>query len=142
MKNEQIVECGRVISLNDNIADVSIAKSEHCETCDSLFCSPKSNSERIITVSNKIKAKVGDEVEVSISGDVLLKLSVFVYGLPIILIVGSIVLGLYLFEGNMKELYSVAIAAVISAIYYIILKYMALRKKNKPNLPAITKIIA
>lgn len=74
MKNEQIVECGRVLSLNDNIADVSIARSEHCEACDSLFCIPKSNSERIITVSNKIKAKVGD---------VLLKLSVFVYGLPI-----------------------------------------------------------
>lgn len=141
MKNEQIVERGRVISLKENNADVTIARSEHCEACDSLFCSPKSNSERIITVSNKIKAKVGDEVEVSIGGDVLLKLSAFVYGLPILLIVGSVVFGLFIFDGKMKELYSAGLAAIVSTVYYIAMKYIANRNKNKPNLPIITKII-
>jgi len=141
MKNEQIVELGRVVSLKENNADVMIARSEHCEACDSLFCSPKNNSERIITVSNKIKAKVGDEVEVSIGGDVLLKLSAFVYGLPILLIVGSVVLGLFIFKGNMKELYSAGLAAVVSVLYYIAIKFVANRNKSKPNLPIITKII-
>ena len=139
--DESIVETGKVISLNKDQARVIMQMRAECEGCGSMFCNINGKNEMQIDVINKIKATVGDTVEISIGGGALLNLSLLIYGVPILIAILSIVVGLNFIESVHKELISVGIACVLSTIYYFIFWAIGKRIKAQPKLPKITKVI-
>jgi len=82
-------EQGKVIELKGDIAVVKMQKKNKCEKCG--LCEKIAGREPFLEVKNKIGAKIGDEVEVEIKEDDLLKISIFIFGFPLLgLILGII----------------------------------------------------
>lgn len=83
--SDQISDIGIVSNINGSFATVIIETEDSCATCGIKFlCSPGSDKQKTITLKNTINAKMGDRVTVSEASNVLLKLSVLQYGLPLI----------------------------------------------------------
>ncbi|MFC1883641.1 SoxR reducing system RseC family protein [Thermodesulfobacteriota bacterium] len=78
----------------ENKAVVRIQRSSACAHCQSKgACEMLSDKEMLIEVSNQLHAKDGDRVEISLPARSLLKMSLFVYFLPIVALVIGAVLG-------------------------------------------------
>ncbi len=89
---ESVIDRGRVIDLVGDQARVEIAAGEACAGCGArVLCSPGTNNSNTLTAFNEIGAKMGDQVEVRERGNLLLKLSLLQYGLPLL----GFVLGLF-----------------------------------------------
>jgi len=140
-ESEKIIERGKVVEVYDEFAKIVILKNENCEACDSLFCNPNSKFEMQIDVINKKNAKVGDNVEIAIGGDTLMSLSTLIYGIPILIIIFSIYFATEYINHALKELIAIGIATVITTIYFLLVRVWGARKKRKPALPSIVKIL-
>ena len=78
----------------ENKAVVRIQRNSACAHCQTKgACEMLSDKEMRIEVSNRLHAKDGDRVEISIPTRSLLKMSLFVYFLPIVALVIGAVLG-------------------------------------------------
>ncbi|HOV21344.1 MAG TPA: SoxR reducing system RseC family protein [bacterium] len=75
-------ENGKVIELKGDIAVVKMERKNKCEKCG--LCEKIAGRDPFIEVKNKIDAKIGDEVEVEIKEDDLLKISIFIFGFPLL----------------------------------------------------------
>ncbi len=122
MYKEELLEEGIVRESKDGIAKVIIVDSNHCEECSAkIYCKPVSGNEKELIVQDKLGTKTGDIVLISVPGRKILLASIFLYGIPLLLLIGSILLGLNLFENN-KELLSTISALLILTAYFILLK--------------------
>lgn len=140
--SEQIIERGKVIAIEEEgFAKVTVVKSDACDNCDSMFCNPGDAYQMKIDVTNTIGAKVGDTIEFSIGGTTLLSMSGVIYGVPILIMIFVIYYGTTYFESNLKELISAAAAGGLVITYYYILRIFGERRKKKPSLPKIIRII-
>jgi len=137
MLYEVITEEGIVASVKDEITEVQIISHSECCSCSAkAVCSPN----KIVHTSNKINAKVGDKVQIKISGDSLLKTSMILYGLPLFFLISGILIGTYLFRNySSYELISVVLGFVITLLYYLAI--FNHNKKHPNTLPNIEFII-
>ncbi len=101
---ESVIDQGHVIDLVGDQARVEIATGEACAACGArVLCSPGANNSNTLTAFNEIGAKMGDQVEVRERGNLLLKLSLLQYGLPLLgFVLGMF--GIYLIIGQDNEL--------------------------------------
>lgn len=101
---ESVIDRGRVIDLIGDKARVEIATGEACAACGArVLCSPGTNNSNTLTAFNEVGAKMGDQVEVRERGNLLLKLSLLQYGLPLLGFVLGL-FGIYLILGQDNEL--------------------------------------
>ena len=85
-------EEGIVKEATSKKAVIRIMKTSACDHCGSRSsCHVLSDREMVVEVSNELRAKVGDHVELRVPPGSLLKLSLLVYFLP----VASLVIGAY-----------------------------------------------
>ncbi len=140
---ERLYEQGVVISVKDEIAEVDISENGNCHECGAkMFCKPGSNDKKILTVINKFGAKIGDRVEISVDGGVLLKVSLMLYGAPLLILIVGILIGLEIFKNqNPTELYAFGSTIFILAIYYLLFFLLKGKKENnKSIMPKIVRI--
>ena len=98
----------------------------------------------IVAVSNRLNAKEGDRVELSVPEATFLKLSLLVYIMPVILLMTGAFLGSYL--STLLGTGSSATAAVTGALFLIIafigLKIFEEKKKTGDSYyPRMTRIV-
>ena len=88
------IEEGIIVKASKRKAVVRIQPSSACATCESRgTCEVSSDRKMLIEVSNDLQAKVGDRVQISMPEGSLLKLSFFVYFLPVVALVSGAILG-------------------------------------------------
>ncbi|MCM8785490.1 MAG: SoxR reducing system RseC family protein [Candidatus Omnitrophica bacterium] len=87
-------EIGKVIEINGNSAIVLMEEKEKCKSCN--LCKKILPREPKIEAENIIKASIGDIVEVEINEDALFKISVFIYGFPLLGFILGIVFSYFL----------------------------------------------
>lgn len=75
-------EKGKVIEVRENMAMVLMEETEKCKGCN--LCKKIIPRQPIISAKNLIGANIGDIVEVEIDEDVLFKISLFIYGFPLL----------------------------------------------------------
>lgn len=139
MYKEELYEEGIVKESHDGIAEIVIAKSDQCEECTAkLYCKPGSSNERSLTVSDPFGVHPGDKVRVSINGNQILKVSFLIYGVPLILILTGLFLGMQFFEKN-KELFSSLTALGLVSVYILIIFFID--KKRSREIRSYPKII-
>ena len=86
-------EEGVVEELMQQKARIRIKRSSACASCDSRGrCHSLNEREATVEIHNRLHAKAGDRVEISMPTQSLLKLSLLVYILPIV----ALILGAYL----------------------------------------------
>jgi len=92
---EAIFDRGVVTRVAGNKAYVEIPMDESCEKCGAkILCAPGNDGEQGLPALNPLGAKVGQNVLVTESGELLLKLTMMQYGLPLI----GFLLGLFAFN--------------------------------------------
>lgn len=129
--SDQVSDTGIVTQIDGNYATITIATTDSCKNCGIRFlCSPGSDKEKTITLENIIDAKIGDKVAITEASNILLKLSLLQYGLPLIGFLLGIVFGIqFQIQWQPVEFYQflcgllgLGLAGIIS---YLIIKRMA-----------------
>jgi positive regulator of sigma E activity len=86
-------ESGLVTALQDDKATVRLARNESCDKCAAkIICRPGDDGFREMLAFNRLQASVGDNVEISETGNLLLKLSLIQFGIPLL----GLLLGIFL----------------------------------------------
>ncbi len=84
------------------MARIKVEAGEACEHCGArILCAPGADNSRQIVAYNTIAAQVGDQVVVEEEDNLLLKMSVFQYGLPLVGFIGGI--GLVYLNPNFRS---------------------------------------
>ena len=131
MYTEELVEDGIVTEVKDGLANVTVTESDFCEECSAkIFCHTDSNT-RTVTAKDPYGVKPGDSVSISIKGRSVIAASILLYGLPLLILVGGIILGMNLIEEN-SEVISSAIGFSLLGIY-LLLVYLILNSKKIKN---------
>lgn len=141
MYAEELTEEGIVKESKDGIATIVISDSDHCEECTAkVYCKPGNSTERSLIVKDSFGVKSGDKVRVSIKGSKILSASFMLYGIPLILLIGGLFLGMQIFASN-KELLSTLLSIGIILIYLFISYVFSKRSKQNSSLyPEITVV--
>lgn len=131
MYNEELIEEGIVKESNNGIATIVIFKSDYCEECTAkLYCKPGNSKERSLIVTDTIGVNPGDKVRVAIKGSEILKISFLIYGIPLILLMIGLIIGMQIFQSN-KELFSTIISIVLVLCYIFIVLFVDKKRKNR-----------
>lgn len=141
MYNENIIEKGIVLSTKDGYAEIALMQTGSCKECSAkIFCKPSGKTDtKILEVSDPFGVKPGDEVQIQIDGSDVLKASVLLYGVPLLLIVFGIIVGMSLFPRTLiPELLSFLFGLGLTTLYISGLFLIKKIKHTKPNLPQIT----
>ena len=94
-------ESGLVTSIADDKAMVQLTRTESCERCGAKFiCRPGDDGFREMRAYNPLQANVGDYVEITETGNLLLKLSLIQFGIPLLGLVLGIFVVFYLQPAN------------------------------------------
>lgn len=141
---EKIFETGIVIEKKEELLEIALSGSENCRECAAnIYCKSSENDKKTVTVKDTLGCKIGDKVEFAIEGKDVLNASLKIYGIPLMILVGIVIIFNAVFEGNpQKEFYSILIALISMVIYYFIF-FLTSNKNNanQENLPVTTSII-
>lgn len=131
MYTEELYEEGIVKESKDGIAIISIQDSDNCHECTAkIYCKPGKSEGRSLTVRDPYGVHPGDKVRVVIKGSKILSASFRLYGIPLVLLLAGIFIGLEVFESN-KELFSSLLGVGMVTVYAL---YMFLfSEKEKIN---------
>lgn len=133
MYTEELTEEGIVKESKDGIATIIISDSENCKECTAkLYCKPGNSNERSLTVKDNFGLIAGDRVRVSIHGSQILRVSFLIYGIPLILLLAGLFLGMQFFQIH-KELYSTIFAVGLVSIYILIIHFLHKKRNYLPQ---------
>ncbi|MCJ7554304.1 MAG: SoxR reducing system RseC family protein [Ignavibacteriaceae bacterium] len=136
MHTEELYEEGIVKEAKDGIAIISIQDSGKCEECTAkIYCKPGNSEGRNLTVRDPFGVHPGDKVRVSIKGSKILSASFLLYGIPLILLLAGIFIGMEVFKTN-KELYSSLLAIGIVTTYALFM-FLFSKKERINSYPEI-----
>ncbi len=95
------VESGVVTRLQGDKALVRLERTESCQKCAAkLFCRPGSKGTNEMLAYNRLDARIGDRVKISETGNLLLKISLMQFGVPLLgLLMGILALNGFDFSG-------------------------------------------
>jgi sigma-E factor negative regulatory protein RseC len=131
MYKEELYEEGIVKEAYHGIATIVISNSDQCEECTAkVYCKPGSANERSLTAKDPFGVKMGDKVRVSIRGNQILKVSFLVYGIPLLLILAGLFVGMQFFQSN-KEILSSLSALILVSIYISIILLIDKKRKHE-----------
>ncbi|MBK7631704.1 MAG: SoxR reducing system RseC family protein [Ignavibacteriales bacterium] len=133
MYTEELYEEGIVKESKDGIATIVISNSDQCEECTAkLYCKPGSSNERSLVVKDPFGVKVGDKVKVMIKGSKLISASFIIYGIPLVLLLLGLIIGMNVFHEN-KEIYSTFFSFVLATSYLFIFWMIGKKEKWSSN---------
>jgi len=117
---EILTEKGRIIRVSKDL-EIELIEKEKCDKCGyNDYCKIKLER-KIIVPNNYYNLKIGDEVLIEVKGNSILYMSFYLYGIPLILFLMGIFLGLNLFKSS-TELFSTTIGLFLVSIYYFFVK--------------------
>ncbi|MBN1637754.1 MAG: SoxR reducing system RseC family protein [Ignavibacteriales bacterium] len=139
MAVEEFIESGKVIKIDGKIVEVELNTTDACEECTAkIFCKPKSDGKKTLTAVDEIGVSIGDKVKISLAGKIVFKMSFLLYGIPLILLVVGIFIGLRIFADNASiELFSFLFGLSIMIIYYFVFYLLNKKRINLGNMPRV-----
>lgn len=138
MKNQEI---GYVIEIETNTAKVKVGRHSDCKNCGGC---PGNNS-LILNVQNPLGAKVGQKVIFESKKNKMLSSVYVVYIQPILLTFIGIILGYFIATYIHKSIqtYEIILGSIFFILSLIYIRFIELKaKKDKDNIPTITKILS
>ncbi len=139
MYTEELTEEGIVKESKNGIATIVISDSDNCKECTAkLYCKPGNSNERSLTARDSFGVIAGDRVRVSIKGSQILRVSFLIYGIPLILMLVGLFVGMQFFQIH-KELFSTLFAVGLVSIYILIIIFID--KKRNSHFPSYPEIV-
>lgn len=142
MNSEIITEEGIVVSIENGIANIVVVKNEGCADCHAkIICKPASGKENIIQAIDTIGVKPGMRVCFEIKGGALLRASFILYGIPLVLLLIGVFMGMSLFDGYTgKELFAFLFGLGLVILFFILNYFRAKVNRSNKDLPVITLV--
>ncbi len=119
-------EKGVVINLQGDQAIIEMEASKDCEACGA--CSYSREGRMVTPVTNSLRAKVGDSVEIEIEPQVVLVAAAIVYILPIVLFFAGYALGLWV--GRLLE-FNTDLFGILGGTLFLLTSFWAVRILDK-----------
>lgn len=130
MYTEELVEEGIVTEVKNGIATVSVLQSDSCKECSAkIFCHTDNNI-RSVTAKDTYGVKTGDKVLISIKGRNVVSASFLLYGMPLIILISGIFIGMNIFKNN-SELLSTLSGIALVGIFYLFIYLLSHSKRSK-----------
>ena len=143
MHDEILIEEGIVVSVENGFAEISLLKNENCNDCSAkIICKPQNGSKQLLKVEDPYGTRPGDIVKISIRGSDILKSSLMLYGIPLVILVASVLILSKLLESTrFIEFYSFIAGIIVTFFYYLIFIYLkSFRKKQiVPQIISMTR---
>ncbi|GAB4540535.1 MAG: hypothetical protein Fur0020_09740 [Thermodesulfovibrionia bacterium] len=141
-----IEERGVVIKTEGIMATVKVLKRGSCEGCMARgVCEPSEDAMEIEAL-NPIQAKIGQTVEVSIVPQTYLRSAIYVYGLPLIVLIAGAIIGKNIGELYIKGIDSDLLAAILGLggffITFIFIRLWSKKAEKRTEYKPIIKRIA
>lgn len=143
MKGEDIYEEGMVLRTADGKATVAVMGSDACHDCGAkMFCSASENAENTVEVLDALGAKAGDMVRFVIRGEIMFKVAGYLYGIPMVLIIAGILVGMYVFDPGLmpRELWSFVLGLGAAGLYYLVFFLSGSGANSGSMMPSIVQI--
>lgn len=131
---EILTETGTIVEKNGNLLKIAIPRKAECEHCDSLFCNKSSQGNIFLEIESEEQFHIGDKVEVQILGKQLVSITIFLYLIPLLLLICSLVFCLQF--ASINVVLSTIIAFSLIGFYYLFIKRFKLLKTK----PLIKKV--
>jgi sigma-E factor negative regulatory protein RseC len=134
MNQEEYLEEGVVIGLEGKRAVVLLTGTDQCEQCGLHdHCKPTGAAGRSLIATDPLGVRPGDRVQVIVQGKNVLLATVLLYGIPLLLLLVGIFVGLALFKTNI-ELYSSLLGLGLMGVYALALFLRSKLGLNQDNL--------
>ena len=136
---------GKVVKSKNDVAVVSMRANNGCGDCNA--CGNGANdSEQLIDAINDIGAMIGDTVEFDMEIPSLLGAAFIAYTIPLITMVGSIALSIFIFKKNGLteniELYASIIGFVALFLTLVVIRlFDGKMKKSKRFMAKINRVV-
>ncbi|MBN1383643.1 MAG: SoxR reducing system RseC family protein [Elusimicrobia bacterium] len=123
-------EIATVVDVSGNKIRLSFSHHALCKRCGA--CHISEDGSRYLEVDNTVSAKIGDKVLLKIrpSG---LKISVFIYGVPSLVLIIGIFCGYFLFDSD--------ISAILTGVILFFTSFLLMKIFAKVYNPEIEKIL-
>jgi len=139
-----IEDIGKVIRVSGDKAFIEVERSSACAQCglqevEELVAGGKVVFEAL----NMAKANIGDKVKVRVESAAYMKASVFIYGIPVLLLIMGAVLGVYL-AGKFNKSTDImsALFGMCGLIVGIIILFLFRKKGTKKEyIPVIVEVL-
>lgn len=143
MPNEELIESGVVLKTYQGHAEVLLSGGDNCEECSAkLFCKPGDDNRKILEVIDPLNSVPGDEVIISVEGKSIFKVSFLLYGVPLIILIAAIIVGVEIFKNSYSpELFSFLFSLALTGAYYVLFLFVSRNRNNDELMPKITSKI-
>ena len=139
-----IEDIGKVVRVSGDKAFIEVERSSACAQCglqevEELVAGGKVVFEAL----NMAKANIGDKVKVRVESAAYMKASVFIYGIPVLLLIMGAVLGVYL-AGKFNKSTDImsALFGMCGLIVGIIILFLFRKKGTKKEyIPVIVEVL-
>jgi len=138
---EILTENGIVEKISGNNVQITIVPSKECEECSAkILCKSTSNNRNILSVVSSDNFVIGDSVKIIVKGENLFLLTFFLYGLPLVILIASLLFGLFIFsDSTNSELYSFGFSLALLSVYFLQFNRITKHISNISNKPTIIK---
>lgn len=123
-------EIATVVGVSGNKLKLSFSRQSLCKRCGA--CQVSDDGSMYLELENTIGARIGDKILLKISPSNL-KISVFIYGIPSLLLVIGIFLGYFLFNSD--------ILGIITGVIFWFISFLFMKIFAKAYNPEIKKIV-
>jgi len=123
-------EKGIVIKKEGNKALIQTVPGKECKDCRS--CGASGPRQFTIYGENALKLQEGDKVEIEIDSSSMMKVFCFLYGIPLVAFVASIVAYYHLTQNPVTSFIAAISATVVS--YILIVRYLRGKEQYAPKI--------
>ena len=95
--NQMIEDIGKVLKVQGDQAFIEVERSSACAECGLQEAEEMTAGGKVVFQAfNMIQAKVGDRVKVRVQTAAYMKATLYVYGIPVLLMVIGAIFGMYI----------------------------------------------
>ncbi|MFN3480546.1 MAG: SoxR reducing system RseC family protein [Thermodesulfovibrionales bacterium] len=138
-----IEDIGKVIRIEGDKAFVEVERTSACAKCGLQEVEELTGGKPVFAAINHAHANAGDTVKVRVESVAYMKASLFIFGIPVLLLIICAILGAYLAErfGKPSDIMSAlfGIGGLIIGIFVLLL--FRKRGTKKEYMPVIVEVI-
>ena len=133
-------EVGRVIRIKGNKAEILLHSRTACGTCGARFaCSAGAGVDRIMTITNRLNARVGDQVEIELTEKTRILSALLIFFMPLLLMVIGYFVASAIFHSQGIGILGAVLGFVISGVILWTANKMAV--KNQRVNPQMKRLV-
>jgi sigma-E factor negative regulatory protein RseC len=139
-----IEDIGRVVKVQGDQAFIEVERSSACAECGLQEAEEMTAGGKVVFEAfNMIQARVGDRVRVQVQTAAYMKATIYVYGIPVLLMVIGAIFGMYIAGALNRSSDSMSAFFGIGGLLLGIFILFLLRKKGnaKKYIPVVVEVL-